>query len=132
MILSLVKELFGMGAGWLKGRSERKKIQLENEMAIANAQTMAKIERLKTGQQADIKWENLSIQKSGLKDEFWTIVLAIPMVLCFIPECVQYVKDGFAALKETPVWYQTLLGVAVGSAFGVRKFANFMKLMKGD
>lgn len=117
----------------LKDYGERKKIKLESDKRISEAVTQSKIKVIETGQAADIKWENLSIENAGWKDEFWTVVIAIPMVLCFIgEEGAQIVTDGFIALSTTPVWYQTLVGVAIGAAFGVRKFTNFRQLMKGD
>jgi len=61
-----------------------------------------------------------------------TIILSIPMVMCFIPGLVVYVERGFAVLQETPEWYRYVIGVAIGSAFGVRSVANFMKLKKGN
>ena len=116
----------------LKDYGERKKLKLESDKRIAEAVTVSKIKRLETGQQGDIAWENLSIQNSSWKDEFWTIVLGIPAVLCFTPWGAPLVAAGFEALALTPGWYQTLFSVAVGSAFGVRTFTNFKSLMKGE
>ena len=114
--------------GWQK----RKTVQLEGDLAVAKAITDAKIEKVKTGQAADIAWEKTSLDQSGWKDEYWTIVLSIPMILCFIPGLVEFVERGFVALQQTPEWYRYSIGVAIGSAFGVRQVANFMKLKKGD
>lgn len=114
------------------GWQQRKNAKLESDLAIVKAQTEAKVELLKNSQKADIAWENTSLNQSGWKDEYWTIVLSIPMVLCFVPGLVKYVTSGFEALSHTPGWYQYALGIAIGSAFGVRQFANFMKLKKGD
>jgi len=49
----------------IKGWQTRKEVKLESDIAIAKAQVEAKINRLSTGQQADIQWENLSITNSG-------------------------------------------------------------------
>ena len=116
----------------VSGWQARKTVKLEGDLAVAKAVTDAKIEKVKTGQAADIAWEKTSLDQSGWKDEYWTIVLSIPMVLCFIPGLVDYVIQGFNALQKTPEWYQYVLGVAIGSAFGVRQIASFMKLKKGD
>lgn len=115
-------------AGW----QERKKVKLEGDVAVAKAVTNARIEKVKTGQAADIAWEKTSLDQSGWKDEYWTIVLSIPMIMCFIPGLVDYVAQGFVALQKTPEWYQYAIGIAIGSAFGVRQIGNFMKLKKGD
>jgi len=122
-----VKPVTGVINGW----QQRKTAELENDLAISKAQTDAKITRLQTGQNADIAWENLSIQNNGWKDEWFTLLFSIPMILCFIPEMTQYVSAGFEALDKTPEWYRWCLMVAVGSSFGYRKIADFMSLKKG-
>ncbi len=114
--------------GWQK----RKTVKLEGELAVSKAKTEAHVEKIKTGQAADIAWEKTSLDQSGWKDEYWTIVLSVPMIMCFIPGLVDYVVSGFNALQGTPEWYRYSVGVAIGSAFGVRQFTNFMKLKKGN
>ena len=114
--------------GWQK----RKTVKLEGELAVSKAKTEAHVEKIKTGQAADIAWEKTSLDQSGWKDEYWTIVLSVPMIMCFIPGLVDYVVAGFNALQGTPEWYRYSVGVAIGSAFGVRQFTNFMKLKKGN
>ena len=119
-------------ASWVEGRERRKAVKLEGDLAVAKAVTDARIDKVKTGQAADIAWETTSLDKSGWKDEYWTIVLSIPMIMCFIPGLVEYVVQGFGALQKTPEWYRYAIGIAISSAFGVKTFANFMKLKKGD
>ena len=131
-VFGLVKGLLSPFTAWLTSRQERKAAQLQSDLEIAQAVTAAKINRLATGQQADIAWENLSITNSGWKDEWFTIILSIPAILVFIPGMDIYVYKGFKALKECPDWYNWMLGIAVGSAFGYRKIADFMKLRKGE
>ena len=114
------------------GWQARKTVKLEGDLAVAKAVTDARIEKVKTGQAADIAWEKTSLDQSGWKDEYWTIILSIPMVMCFIPGLVVYVERGFAVLQETPKWYRYVIGIAIGSAFGGRSVANFMKLKKGN
>lgn len=136
MIFTWIKEALGIVAkpvstivgGW----QNRKTAKLENELALAKAQTEAKIARLAAGQQADIAWENLSISNSGWKDEYLTIVLTIPAILCFIPGADVYVHKGFEALHSCPSWYEWMLSIVVASSFGYRKIADFMALKKGD
>ena len=114
------------------GWQARKTAKLDGDLAIARAVTDARVEKVKTGQAADIAWEVTSLDKSGWKDEYWTIVLSIPMIMCFVPGFVEYVVRGFEALQKTPEWYRYAIGIAISSAFGVKTFANFMKLKKGD
>jgi len=116
---------------FIKGWQARKRAKMESELAISEAVTQAKIRRLETSQQADIAWENLSIGNSGWKDEWFTIILSIPAILCFIPGMAEVVYQGFESLKNCPEWYQWGLMIAIGSSFGYRKIADFMALKKG-
>jgi len=116
----------------VNGWQQRKTAKLEGDLATVKAKTAANIKKIETGQAADIAWENTSLSQSGWKDEYWTIVLSIPMIMCFIPGLVVYVEKGFAALQHTPAWYRYVVGVAIGSVFGVKSVVNFMKLKKGD
>jgi hypothetical protein len=110
---------------------QRRDAQLKSDLAISEAQTQAKITLVQTAQTADIAWENLSIQKSGWRAGYITVVFTIPAVLCFVPDAVGYVRAGFAALNETPVWYQSVVAGVVASALGLKHIADFMSLKKG-
>jgi hypothetical protein len=131
-IFDLVRGLLSPITTFVTNWQKRKEAKLVAELAVAEAQTLAKIKRLETGQKADIAWENLSITNSGWKDEWFTIILSIPAILVFIPGMDVYVYKGFEALKNCPEWYNWMLGIAVGSAFGYRKIADFMRMKKGD
>ena len=132
IISGIFKGLLSPVTAMIKGWQDRKAAKLASDLAVAEAVTKAKIDRLATGQKADIAWENLSITNSGWKDEWFTLILSIPAVLCFIPGMDEIVFKGFQALKNCPDWYNWMLGIAVGSAFGYRKIADFMQLRKGD
>ena len=99
---------------------------------VSEAVTDAKIDKMKTGQAADIAWENLSITNSGWKDEFLLIIFSVPLVMSFIPGLQPFVAAGFVVLDNTPLWYQSALGVMIASAYGVKKFTNVMHMRKGD
>lgn len=129
---AVIGPLLNIGKDWLQSRSQRKQVKLESELKLEQAKTDGMIKRLEAGQQADIAWENLSIRNNGWKDEFWTIVIATPMVACFVPGWAVHVQAGFEALSaSTPEWYQWAILISIGSAFGVRRFANLMQLKKG-
>lgn len=131
-IFDIVKAVTGAGASIIGGWQDRKTAKVQSKIQITEAKTTAEITRIERRGDADIKWENTSLEKSGWKDEFWTIVIAVPTIMCFIPGLVQYALDGFNALKQTPLWYQSLVATAVGSAFGVKKFLSFMQTKKGE
>ena len=131
-VLGFVKGLISPATEIVKGWQARKSAKLEGDLAITAARTTSIVNRLETKQAGDIAWENLSIDKSGWKDEFFTIVLSIPAILCFVPGMVEYVRSGFDVLNGMPDWYQWMLGIAVGSAFGYKRIADFMSIKKGS
>ena len=111
---------------------ERKSAKLNSELRVSEAVTEAKIEKVRSAQTADIAWENLSITNSGWKDEFLLIIFSVPLVMSFIPGLQPFVAAGFVVLDNTPLWYQSALGVMIASAYGVKKFTDVMHLRKGD
>lgn len=130
-VIGAVKGLIAPATTLLKGWQARKQAKLEGDLKVAQAKTDAMIEIIKTKQQADIAWEKTQIDNSGWKDEYWTLVLSVPAILCFVPGMDTYVLAGFKVLNQCPDWYQWALGVAIGAAFGYRKIADFMSLKKG-
>lgn len=131
-LAALLGPVVGAATDWLKNRQVRKAVALENEVKLKTAVTEAKIKRLETQQAADIAWESTALEQGGWKDEYLTILLSVPMILCFIPGGAQYVSAGFQALQEnTPDWYQWAFLVVVASSFGYKKIADFMALKKG-
>ena len=129
---SLITNTLGIFSDWVKAKREVKAATVDAKIALNKAKTDAMIERMRTQQAADIAWENLSVENSGWKDEWFTLLLSIPMIMCFIPGGAQYVKAGFEALSEsTPEWYQYAFLVAVASAFGFKKLTDLMQLRKG-
>ena len=117
---------------WFTNRQKLKQAEVDGKIAVTQAVTNANINRASTGQTADIKWEQTALATAGWKDEFWTVVLALPMILCFIPGLTQVVADGFVALRDnTPEWYQWAVLVAISASFGYRKLADFMAKKKG-
>lgn len=131
-IFGAIKMVASPVTDMVKGWQQRKTVKLEGDLAISKAKTDANIKKIATGQVADIAWEKTSLEQSGWKDEYWTIVLSLPMIMCFIPGLVTYVERGFMALQQTPLWYRYVVGLAIGSAFGVKSVANFMVLKKGQ
>lgn len=90
----------------------------ENKTKIKQQQ----IQRLENAQDKLSEWESIQAEagKHSWKDEFWTIVLSIPAIGCFIPGGAEIMIEGFEALKQMPDFYQYWLGVAVLTAFGIR------------
>lgn len=132
-LISPVTAVAEMVNSHFKDKRKLKQTALDSKVHIAQARADSIVKRLETGQEADIAWENLSIGHSGWKDEWFTILLSIPMILCFIPGMDIYVVKGFQAINDNvPDWYQWSFMVAVASAFGYKKLADVMSLKKGS
>ncbi len=117
MSLTAITALGGWLAEYFRGRQKITKSKVEG-----------KIERIQ-------RWEDSMAEgsMSSWKDEYWTIILSIPMVLCFFPDMVDHIKAGFAALSEMPDWYQNTLMLSIGASFGYRgfdKLASYRRVRK--
>ena len=70
------------------------------------------------------------------KDEFWTIVLAIPVFMVGYAiaandvTIIARVATAFEALEKLPEWYQYLLFIAISSSFGIRGVDKIMQMRK--
>ena len=120
---ALVSPLLSLGKQWLSNKAEEKQATHE-----------AKLKRI--AQEAD--WEATMAQGSlsSYKDEWWVIVLSVPIiaigwaVLSDNPDIIVRTKEAFVALEDLPEWYQYLLYIAVLSSFGIRGVDKLMELRK--
>jgi hypothetical protein len=127
--LKLIPDALGLIAAPVKGWVDRKKKQQEHEQLIEEAKVQSTLRRIEKDQDHAIDWDTQNAKNAATswKDEFWTIVLSIPAILCFVPGCAQYVKEGFDVLRDTPEWYQYALLVAISAAFGWSKLMSWKK-----
>lgn len=114
----------------VNGWQSRKSAQLTNDLAIAQAQTQAKISLAANAQAGDIAWDQEALTVSGWKSGYLTIILSIPLVLCFVPPMVPYINEGFAALGSAPAWYRYAIGVMMAADFGMKKAADIIGSFK--
>ena len=120
---ALVGPIAELGRQWLKNKAEVK--QATHEAVLK------RIEK-----EAD--WEATMAQGSlsSYKDEWWVIVLSVPIiaigwaVLSDNPDIIVRTKEAFVALEDLPEWYQYLLYIAVLSSFGIRGVDKLMELRK--
>ncbi len=114
-MLAGLLQIIGIGGDIAKARSELKRAKLE-------AQTKAVL----AAAESEKGWEQLAGEnaRNSWVDEFWTLVLAAPLILSFIPGLQPYVKAGFVALEGVPEWYRWALLAAISFAFARRKMPN--------
>tara|TARA_R100000808_G_scaffold21289_1_gene46048 strand:- start:3 stop:332 length:330 start_codon:yes stop_codon:yes gene_type:complete len=99
---------------------------------LGNTFLQGRIAKSEAKAKAAQDWETVAQQNAGnsWKDEWLTVLFSLPLVMCFIPSAVPYVKDGFAVLQEMPTWYQYMLSVIVAASFGVRSAVGIMNRKK--
>ena len=120
---SLISPVSKLVGGYFKNKAEEKQ-----------AVHQAKMEVIKN----DANWESKMADASATswKDEFWTIVLAIPIfmigyaIVVDDTTVIDRVKLGFTALNGLPEWYQYLLFIAISSSFGVRGISKIINMKK--
>ena len=124
MLQMLLGPALELGKDFLKGKAEEKKaIQQRKISAIQN----------------DADWENkmADATSNSWKDEFWSIILALPIMAVVYSvamddaSIIERVNEGFAALNQLPEWYQYLLFIAVSASFGLKSADKLMGLKKG-
>lgn len=110
------------------------KTYLSNKAAEKQAQHEAKL----TAIQNTANWEEkmADASASSWKDEFWTIILAIPIfmvgyaIMADDMTVVARVQQAFATLNDLPEWYQYLLFIAISSSFGIKGVSKLMGMRK--
>lgn len=118
-MIPFVGPLIELGGTLLKNWFEKKKTESEEKLKIAKAKAIA-----------EINWdiEMAKASAGSWKDEYWTILLSIPIILCFFEDTAPYIKQGFLVLKmSVPDWYIAAVGAAIASAFGYRGFQKVME-----
>jgi len=109
---ALIGPIANLAGGWLKNKAEEKQAVHERKLEIIKQ---------------DANWENIQASNSGSswKDEWFTILFSVPLVMAFIPEAVPIVSDGFNVLEGMPEFYKAFLGAAVAASFGIRALSKW-------
>ena len=123
MLQHLIAPVANLAGSWLKNKSEEKQ-----------AVHQAKLEVIKNN--ADWESKMADASANSYKDEFWTIVLAVPIFMIGYAiaandvTVIDRVDKAFKALENLPEWYQYLLFIAISSSFGIRGVSKIMSLKK--
>jgi len=123
MWMNLIAPVAKLAGGMIKNKAEEKQ-----------AKHKAKMSMIKN----DADWESKMVDASAhsWKDEFWTIVLSIPVFMVGYAivindlTVIERVKEGFDALSGLPEWYQYLLFIAISSSFGIKGASKLMNMRK--
>tara|TARA_B110000037_G_scaffold48271_1_gene59133 strand:+ start:78 stop:449 length:372 start_codon:yes stop_codon:yes gene_type:complete len=114
-MFGLIKTLVGVGGTFLQGKMDNKKAEIEGR----NNAIQEKLKQSGT-------WDEIHAKNSGesWKDEWFTLLFSIPLVLAFIPSAVPYVEQGFRVLDMMPDWYKQALAVLVAASVGYQKLTQ--------
>jgi len=125
MIGQLIGPITELAGGWLKGKADAQAATAK--LKLTEAEAKAKILLSKETSIAD--WERIMAEgsRSSWKDEYFVVILSIPLILCWIPGAEGWVDRGFEQLSKAPDWYFYSLGIAISASFGVRGIQKFFK-----
>ena len=125
MIGQLLGPVAGLASSWLDAKTTKQAAQAK--LKLTEAEAKAKILLSEKTSVAD--WERIMAEnsKSSWKDEFFVIVLSIPLILAFIPGAEGIVDRGFEQLHKAPDWYFYSLGIAISASFGVKGYKQFTR-----
>lgn len=124
MLNMLLGPAVDLAKDFIKGKADEKKAIQERKINMI---------------QNDADWENkmADATSNSWKDEFWSIILALPIMAVVYSvamddvSIIERVNEGFAALNQLPEWYQYLLFIAVSASFGLKSADKLMGLKKG-
>ena len=125
MWTALIGPISSLAGSFIEGQVSKQKAKAN----LAQTEAEAKAEVLKTAATHDSKWELIMAEstKSSVKDEIVTVVILIPVILCFIPGMEDIVKSGFERLNELPEWYTYLLFLTCSAALGIKGLDKLRK-----
>lgn len=124
--ITIFTALFGLGKSIIGGVLERRTKKQEHKTKMAGLKHGLKEKVLTAQIESDVNIDKINTENmaNSWKDEFVLIMFSVPVIMCFIPTFDVYVKAGFEALKDTPIWYQVIFVVMCLTIYGHRKLAR--------
>ncbi len=118
MLQALIGPVANLAGSWLQGKADKNAANAELKLTEAKA----KAQILLSEKTSVAEWERIMAEgsRSSWKDEWFVIILSIPLVLCWVPGAEGWVDRGFEQLNKAPDWYFYSLGLAISASFGVR------------
>jgi uncharacterized membrane protein YraQ (UPF0718 family) len=125
MIQAIIGPIASLAGSWM----EKKVTEQKGKSAVALAKAEAEAEVMKVAATHEAGWERIMAKGSqdSWKDEAWTILFIIIIAMCFVPFTQPYVQAGFAALDQTPQWFQWAMYASIGASFGIRGMKGLRK-----
>ena len=137
-IFSIIGNILGIGKDALNNRAELKRLKVQQEHSIIEAQTKAQVDRILSNTDSDNQIDLITAQdkKHTLKDEVVTYLFLIPVIIATVtPFIIAYKENNFTDLSEDirlsyenlnqlPNWYKYVLGAIIIDVLGFRSFAR--------
>ena len=125
MLGQLLGPVAGLASSWLDAKTTKQ--AAEAKLKLTEAEAKAKILLSEKTSAAD--WERIMAENSGSswKEEWFVIILSLPLILCWIPAAEGWVERGFEQLDKAPDWYFYSLGIAISASFGVKGYKQFTR-----
>ena len=137
-IFSIIGNILGIGKDALNNRAELKRLKVQQEHSIIEAQTKAQVDRILSNTDSDNQIDLITAQdkKHSLKDEVITYLFLIPVIIATVtPFIIAYKENNFTDLSEDirlsyenlnqlPNWYKYVLGAIIIDVLGFRSFAR--------
>ena len=125
MIGQILGPVANLAGSWLEAKTTKQ--AADAKLKLTESEAKAKILLSKETSVAD--WEKIMAQgtQNSIKDEVVTIVVLIPVILCFVPGLETVVQNGFDRLAELPDWYTWLVFTVCSAAIGIRGGKQFFK-----
>lgn len=126
IIGTLLKNVTEPVVAYFNTRQELKSKERIRKEELKDAIHQRQVDLIKEGLHADMNWEMEFAKQAqtSWKDEYTLIVVSIPAILAFVKtswlDGPTLVGQGFQALAQTPLWYQTLLISLFMATVGIR------------
>ncbi len=123
--LRVLLGLVDLGSAGIEAKKARELAKIELETARLKAKAQAATQAAQSG--AD--WELAAVQdaRTSWKDEYWTVILSLPLLAAFVPGLDGYIARGFDVIGAAPDWYKWAVGAAISFAFARRTMPIFSK-----
>jgi hypothetical protein len=116
--MNVLSVLVGPLVDAVKSYVTKKQDLKQKQQEIDGALQTKKLEQISKADDYAQAFRLAQVENAGWRPGYWTVVLSIPVIMCFVPGLDQYVFRGFETLQKTPEWFQYFLGVAITSSFG--------------
>ena len=112
MLPQIIAGVVGLTSNWLDNKKSKQQATHEKDLEVIKNTTDWEVQQAKNSQNS---W----------KDEWFTVVLSVPLVGAFVPTMVPYIHEGFRVLNDMPDFYKGFLGTAIAASFGIKALTKW-------